>query len=78
MHNVVAELRQLCSHPHLLPDFRLQEAPSLAERLAASGKLQLLHQLLPRLRAAGQRVLLLSHSNVVRSLLSCRVVFKGY
>ena len=70
MYNVVAELRKLCDHPHLVPDFRPQDTPGLAERLAAAGKLQLLDQLLPRLQAAGQRVLLLSHSNLVRLLAS--------
>lgn len=74
MHNVAAELRKVCNHPHLVPDFRPQDSPSLVERVAASGKLQLLDQLLPRLRAAGQRVLLLSQSNTVCTLCERRKI----
>ena len=68
MRSVVAELQKACGHPHLLQDFRPAEAPSLARRIAASGKLRVLDELLPRLRAAGQRVLLLCHSNAVRAV----------
>ena len=66
MRSVVAELQKACGHPHLLQDFRPADTPPLAKRVAASGKLRVLDELLPRLRAAGQRVLLLCHSNAVR------------
>ena len=66
MHNVVAELRNVCNDPHLGGDSRPADNTSLAERLAASGKVQLLDKLLSRLQAARQRVLLLCQSNAVR------------
>lgn len=64
MRSVVAELRKVCTHPCLIQDF--EQAPAsgpaavLAERLAASGKLQLLDRLLQLLKADGHKVLLLS------------------
>ena len=70
MRSVVAELQKACGHPHLLQDFRPADAPPLARRIAASGKLRVLDALLARLRAAGQRVLLLCHSNAVRGACS--------
>ena len=67
MRSVIAELQKGCGHPHLLQDFRPADTPPLARRIAASGKLAVLDALLRRLHAAGQRVLLLCHSNAVRA-----------
>ena len=50
---------QLCNHPALVADL---EAGAECEGLEESGKIVLLAQLLPRLRTAGRRVLLLSQS----------------
>ena len=67
--NVFVKLRQLCNHPRLLekadaPMPRLDNAyevrKTLETMVGASGKLQLLQKLMPRLRAQGRKVLLFS------------------
>ena len=66
--NVCMKLRQLCNHPRLLEK---EDAPmppagskgaerALAQLVEASGKMVLLHKLLPRLRAEGRKVLVFS------------------
>ncbi|KAJ2761689.1 hypothetical protein H4S06_001072, partial [Coemansia sp. BCRC 34490] len=61
--NILMEVRRIVSHPYLLrdvePDFA--SADERHRRLIdSSGKLQLLHALLPELRARGHRMLLFS------------------
>ncbi|PSC71333.1 chromodomain-helicase-DNA-binding 3 isoform X1, partial [Micractinium conductrix] len=70
MNNILIRLRQACCHPYLLPGQEPEEYkdnPQLAEEawrlmVAASGKLTLLQQLLPRLLSEGHRVLVFSQS----------------
>ena len=66
---VCVKLRQLCNHPQLLekaeaPLPRMDDARAVSravERLVKpSGKMQLLHKLLPRLRAEGRKLLIFS------------------
>ena len=61
------KLRQLCNHPRLLdksdaplPVGPAAEAKALAQLVEASGKMVLLHKLLPRLRAQGRKLLIFS------------------
>ena len=66
--NVCMKLRQLCNHPRLLDksDAALPEsgtpaaAKALAQLVEASGKMVLLHKLMPRLRTQGRKVLIFS------------------
>ena len=74
MHNVVSELLGVCNDSHLGTDARPTEHTSIADRVAASGKVQLLDKLLPRLQVAGQRVLLLCQSNAVRCHVQMRSI----
>ncbi|KAG5175317.1 P-loop containing nucleoside triphosphate hydrolase protein [Tribonema minus] len=55
--NLLLQLRKVCNHPYLLADFEGDDGGAEA-LVAASGKLQLLDRMLPRLRADGHRVLL--------------------
>lgn len=55
------------SHPFVIPGLVPDDADT-AERAAASGKLQVLEQLLQKLKAADRRVLLLSQDPLVRAL----------
>ena len=50
---------QVVAHPFTNAELAPDE-PTSAERLAASGKLEILQRLLKKLQAAGQRALLLS------------------
>ena len=72
------KLRQLCNHPLLL-DKAEQTLPNLSDTracgravealVAASGKLQLLHKLLPQLRQAGRKLLIFSQMKRMLDLL---------
>ncbi|KAJ2641208.1 hypothetical protein GGF44_002227, partial [Coemansia sp. RSA 1694] len=58
--NVLMEVRMLASHPYNLPNVEprfASPAESHAQMVAASGKLRLLHALLPELRRRGHRAL---------------------
>ncbi|OQS05648.1 chromodomain-helicase-DNA-binding protein 1 [Thraustotheca clavata] len=60
--NILAQLRKACNHPYLFPNAEPEpfiEGPHLYQN---SGKLHVLHALLPRLRAEGHIVLLFSIS----------------
>ena len=75
---VFMKLRQLCNHPLLL-DKAEQTLPNLSDTracgravealVAASGKLQLLHKLLPQLRQAGRKLLIFSQMKRMLDLL---------
>uniref|UniRef100_A0AAV1VLQ6 Chromodomain-helicase-DNA-binding protein 1-like n=1 Tax=Peronospora matthiolae TaxID=2874970 RepID=A0AAV1VLQ6_9STRA len=60
--NILPQLRKACNHPYLFPGAEpepFQEGSHLYEN---SGKLFVLHQILPRLKHDGHRVLLFSQS----------------
>ena len=78
LNNVFIQLRKLCNHPQLLHkadrampslDDRVAVRRSLDSLVEASGKLQLLHKLLPRLRDEGRKVLIFSQMNRMLDLL---------
>lgn len=63
LHNMVVQLRKVANHPYLIEGTEPhQGVPEKLEalRVAASGKLQLLDQLLVKLRERGHRVLIFS------------------
>ena len=69
MNNVFMQLRKLCNHPQLLskedvPMPSLAHAKAVADTVAklvqGSGKMTLLHKLLPQLRSEDRKVLLFS------------------
>lgn len=67
------ELRKLAGHPYLLnTDMErrdLSEAEQFKELVEGSAKLVLLEKLLPKLRAAGHRVLIFSQFKIVLAIL---------
>jgi chromodomain-helicase-DNA-binding protein 4 len=72
LHNILMELRKLCGHPYLLNDVEPTDLDEDAGRKAyieASGKLQLLAKLLPKLKARGHRVLIFSQFKLVLDIL---------
>ena len=82
------ELRKLCGHPYLLNDVEpksLSEAEGVRAFVEASGKLKMLASMLPKLKAAGHRVLIFSQFKLVLDILEdflylenhayCRLVF---
>ena len=59
---------QVCGHPRLVQEPEEDLAGNTSQLLQASGKLQVLHELLQRLKAQGRRVLVLSAMQKVRVL----------
>ncbi len=59
---------QVCGHPRLVQEPEEDLAADTSQLLQASGKLQVLHELLQRLKAQGRRVLVLSAMQKVRAL----------
>ena len=59
---------QVCGHPRLVQEPEEDLAGNASQLLQASGKLQVLHELLQRLKAQGRRVLVLSAMQKVRAL----------
>ena len=65
MNNVIMQLRKVCNHPYLfLQDWLIDE-----DLIRASGKFELLNRMLPKLRAAGHRVLIFSQMTLVMTIL---------
>lgn len=72
LHNILMELRKLCGHPYLLNGVEPEDLSGEEGRKAyieASGKLQLLSKLLPRLKESGSRVLIFSQFKMVLDIL---------
>lgn len=65
LNNVIMQLRKICNHPYLfLNDFLIDD-----DLVRASGKFELLDRMLPKLKAAGHRVLMFSQMTQVMTLL---------
>ncbi|KAL6614067.1 hypothetical protein ACP70R_036337 [Stipagrostis hirtigluma subsp. patula] len=80
LNNILMQLRKCCNHPYLFPG---QESKQQAENIfdslvAASGKLQLLHKLLPRLKERGNRVLIFSQMTLMLNILEDFLFYLGY
>jgi hypothetical protein len=74
MNNVMMHLRKCCNHPYLFQDrYTVDEA-----MVRASGKLELLDRLLPKLKAAGHRVLLFSQMTQMLDILEDYFSFRGF
>ena len=75
--NVLMQLRKCCNHPYLFDGAEegppYSDGPHLWEN---SGKMMLLHKLLPKLKAKGSRVLIFSQMTRVLDILEdyCRLV----
>lgn len=60
LNNILVELKKVCNHPALLGGGNEQETSSLDRLVRASGKMNVLDQLLSRLHRDGHRVLIFS------------------
>lgn len=81
LNSLLVDLKMCCNHPYLFPG---QEPVSDSVRKAfemlvgASGKLQLLEKLLPRLKQGGHRVLLFSQMTKMLDILEDFLNFLGF
>lgn len=79
--NLLMELRKLCGHPYLLKDVEPTDLPDEEGEtafIAASGKLQLLAKMLPKLKEKGHRVLIFSQFKLVLDILEDFLEMKDY
>ncbi|ETM40668.1 hypothetical protein L914_13443 [Phytophthora nicotianae] len=60
--NILPQLRKACNHPYLFPGAEPEPFVEGSHLYENSGKLFVLHQILPRLKRKGHRVLLFSQS----------------
>eukprot|EP00915_Cephaloidophora_sp_WS-2016_P005689 GHVH01007539.1.p1 GENE.GHVH01007539.1~~GHVH01007539.1.p1 ORF type:complete len:1527 (-),score=279.53 GHVH01007539.1:475-4848(-) len=77
LQNMVMELKKVCNHPYLSfpPDDRESKLKNIAN---SSGKLSLLDELLPRLKAMGSRVLIFSQMVCMLKIISEFLSLRGY
>ncbi len=75
LNNVVMQLRKVCNHPYL---FAPQGYQINEDIIRSSGKLELLDKMLPKLRAAGHRVLMFTQMTAVMTILEDYFAYRGY
>jgi SNF2 family DNA or RNA helicase len=74
LNNTIMQLRKVCNHPYLfLNDYYVDE-----DLIRCSGKFELLDRMLPKLRAAGHRVLMFSQMTQVMTILEAFFVLRGF
>ncbi|RYG58472.1 hypothetical protein EON64_21290, partial [archaeon] len=74
LNNTIMQLRKVCNHPYLfIKDYVVDE-----DLVRASGKFELLDRMLPKLRAAGHRVLIFSQMVEVINFLEDFCLFRQY
>ncbi|KAM3334546.1 hypothetical protein ACQJBY_029148 [Aegilops geniculata] len=81
LNNVLMELRKCCNHPYLFPGLEVKQKAGedvFQSLVSASGKLQLLHKLLPKLKERGDRVLIFSQMTKMLDILEDFLSFLGY
>ena len=75
LNNVVMQLRKVCNHPYLFSP----EGYHINEKIIrSSGKLELLDRMLPKLRAAGHRILMFTQMTAVMTILEDYFAYRGY
>jgi ATP-dependent helicase STH1/SNF2 len=75
LNNIVMQLRKVCNHPMLFTP----EGYQINEQLIrSSGKVALLDQMLPKLKAAGHRVLIFTQMTAVMTILEDYFAYRGY
>jgi len=74
LNNTIMQLRKVCNHPYLfLRDYVVDE-----DMIRSSGKFELLDRMLPKLKAAGHRVLLFSQMVEAMNFLEQFFLFRGF
>jgi SWI/SNF-related matrix-associated actin-dependent regulator of chromatin subfamily A protein 2/4 len=76
--NGAMQLRKCCNHPYLFLQNEHYEPEDQKEIIRASGKLELLHRILPKLRAGGHRILLFSQMTALLNILEDYLTAEGY
>jgi ATP-dependent helicase STH1/SNF2 len=75
LNNIVMQLRKVCNHPYLFSP----EGYHINENLIrSSGKFALLDEMLPKLKAAGHRVLMFTQMTAVMTILEDYFAFRGF
>eukprot|EP01029_Cantina_marsupialis_P023422 TRINITY_DN583_c0_g3_i1.p1 TRINITY_DN583_c0_g3~~TRINITY_DN583_c0_g3_i1.p1 ORF type:complete len:989 (+),score=332.84 TRINITY_DN583_c0_g3_i1:288-3254(+) len=73
--NILMQLRKTCNHPYLFEEYILGYGENL---IRASGKVELLNRILPKMKRTGHRVLIFSQMKKVLNLLEYFLHFKEY
>jgi superfamily II DNA/RNA helicase len=74
LNNAIMQLKKVCNHPFLfLKEYLIDE-----DIIRSSGKFELLNRMLPKLKAAGHRVLLFSQMVEVMNVMEQMFNMKGY
>ena len=75
LNNVVMQLRKVCNHPYLFSP----EGYHINENIIrSSAKFELLDRMLPKLKAAGHRVLMFTQMTQVMTILEDYFAYRGY
>jgi SNF2 family DNA or RNA helicase len=75
LNNVVMQLRKVCNHPMLFSPEGYQINETI---IRSSAKVALLDQMLPKLKAAGHRVLIFTQMTAVMTILEDYFALRGY
>ncbi|KAH9134500.1 hypothetical protein LEN26_006784 [Aphanomyces euteiches] len=73
--NILMQLRKVCNHPYL---FQTQGYPIDFDIIRSSGKFELLDRMLPKLHAAGHRVLMFSQMTQLMHVLEDYFNYRGF
>lgn len=74
LNNVLMQLRKICNHPYLF----LADWPVDEDMIRASGKFELLDRMLPKLKAAGHRVLMFSQMTQAMTIMERFFELRGF
>ena len=75
LNNVVMQLRKVCNHPYLFSKdgYHINE-----DLIKTSGKMELLDRMLPKLKAAGHRVLMFTQMTKMMPILEDYFAYRGF
>jgi superfamily II DNA or RNA helicase len=74
LNNVIMQLRKICNHPYLfMSDWNIDD-----DLIRSSGKFELLDRMLPKLKAAGHRVLMFSQMTQLMTILERFFELRGF
>lgn len=75
--NTLMQLRKICNHPYL---FEAETGATFPQEhlIRTSGKFALLDRILPKLRAAGHRVLIFSQMTQLMTIMEDYFVYRGF
>ena len=75
LNNIVMQLRKVCNHPYLFSPEGYHINDNI---IRSSGKMELLDRMLPKLKAAGHRVLMFTQMTAVMTILEDYFSYRGY